>query len=254
MIKKIKKNIKGIYHDIFKYVFIPPFWMKPLEDDICWYNNVEPVAHALGTIDGVNYTNSKEAFQNSINRNVRYFETDVIFTKDGIPVLSHEIDPDTNFETFINTKIKDKYTPLSLSNFIEYMDKNPNISVMFDIKGSDAKKLAQWLKENALRHKERFSIQVGYKKDFKEIIKIYPFQIHWNFSIDGNVNYRLAFLVKNNIKTASVSINQIKSAKTLHYLNKFNIKPIVYTVNSKEIADKMLSWGCKGYITDNLFY
>ena len=103
-------------------------------------NNVNYVAHALGELDGITYTNSKEAFEHSYSLGIRVFETDVCLTLDKVPVMCHEWGPYNNgnlvewkeylknfssysstpplYRDFINTKILGKYTPLSLYDLI----------------------------------------------------------------------------------------------------------------------------------------
>ena len=47
------------------------------------------IAHALGRIEGSNYTNSREAMLRAYRRGLRIFEADVSLTADGEPVLVH---------------------------------------------------------------------------------------------------------------------------------------------------------------------
>ena len=47
------------------------------------------MAHALGGIDGENYTNSKEALESSYNKGIRLFEVDINLTADDKLVCVH---------------------------------------------------------------------------------------------------------------------------------------------------------------------
>ena len=252
--KKIKKVIKGIYHDIFKYIYIPPFYLKPLEDDIkSRYYDAKVIPHALGNIENIDYTNSKEALEKSLSHKMNLLEADVCFTSDNVPVMAHEIAPETPSEEFLKTKIKGKFTPLSLDDIFNYMRNNPDLNIILDSKNEDTIKTAEYIKTNAKDIIDRFIIQTGYKRDCKKILKIYPFKIHWNFSIDGNVNYRLAFLIRNKIHSASISPKMVKNHKTLCYLNKYNIKAYAYTINDEKIANELYKKGVWGIITDCLY-
>lgn len=48
------------------------------------------VAHALGSIDGQLYTNSKEAFERNYAAGFRLFEVDLVQLKDGTVLAAHD--------------------------------------------------------------------------------------------------------------------------------------------------------------------
>ena len=92
------------------------------------WNKTSPLiwAHAGGA-DPVLYGNSMENFDRAIAKGFRCLEADVGMTSDNIPVLTHLFRPNNenlyegkpSVEKFKNTKINDKYTPLTLDMFIE---------------------------------------------------------------------------------------------------------------------------------------
>ncbi len=255
IIKRIKKVVNGLWQDLNKIFVIIPHDLKPVKDvENAWYLNSRVIPHAMGEIENETYTNSKEAFDLNYSKGIKTFETDVVFTNDNIPVMAHEIPNNTSFETFMNTKIKDKYTPLSLQNIIEKMNADSDLYIFLDTKNGETLQICQWLKNNATDLLDRFIIQLGKIKDYKEVCKIHRFKyFHWNFSIDRNVNQHLAFIVKNNIHTCSIPYLTIKNKKMLKYLNKFNVKPYAYTVNTLELAKELENKGVWGFICDKLF-
>ncbi len=107
------------------------------------------MAHALGGIDGENYTNSKEALESNYNKGIRLFEVDINLTADGKIVCVHgwkksdyekKIGIKYNsensimtYEKFKNVKIKDKYTTMGFDDLVSYMKKYKDIYVMLDI-------------------------------------------------------------------------------------------------------------------------
>lgn len=254
MIKKIIKNIKGIYNDIYKYIYFCPLDLKPIpENKDAWFINNKVVPHALGTVDNLPYTNSKEALEKSLEKGILVLETDVCLTKDSIPVLSHETVSNITFEEFMSTKINGKYTPLSLEDLFNYMRLNEKLHFMLDFKDSNIY-ILNYAKKHAVDLLDRFIIQVSTKKDYKKVMALHKFKyIHYNFSVDGNLNMNLGFVVRNNIQTCSVSTRNIKNAHSLKYLNKFNVKVFAYTINDKNIAEKLYSYGVDGIITDLLY-
>ena len=253
--KRIKKVVGGIYSDIFKYIYFPPFDLKPIQDcENAWYLNNKVLPHAFGKINNETYTNSKEALDNALNNGVKAFECDVCMTCDNVPVMAHEISENLTFDEFINSKIRGQFTPLSLEMIVNLMRENQELFFFIDTKNGETKFVAKWLKENAIDVIDRFIVQIGYIKDYKEVCKIHKFKyFHWNFSIDRNVNQHLAFVVRNKIYTCSVPHHIIKNNKTLRYLKKYNVKPYAYTINSSNFRDELYNKGVWGIISDDLF-
>ena len=71
LLKKIKKNIVGIYNDVFKYIYFEPRGLNVLVDDNnAWYLKNSIIPHAMGNIENKNYTNSKEALENILAKNI----------------------------------------------------------------------------------------------------------------------------------------------------------------------------------------
>ena len=253
-LKKIRKNILGIYSDIFKYIYFEPIGLQRLVDEEnAWYlkNNIIP--HAMGAISGKSYTNSKEALENILTRGFCITEVDISLTSDKIPVCVHELSDNVTFEIFMNSKIENKFSPLSLEMLVNYVRENPKLYILLDIKHLQEEVVARWIKENANDVANRFIIQISSPSIYKKIIKIYKFKyFHYNFSVDGNVNKNLKFVVKNNIFTCSVATKNIKSEKTLKYLNKYNVKTFIYTVNAQEQMHLLFRKGVYGIMTDNI--
>ena len=71
------------------------------------------IAHALGGIEGHNYTNSAEALERSLARGARFFEVDLSFTADGDLVCFH-----TKHEKHLG--IETPITELSTAEFLSH--------------------------------------------------------------------------------------------------------------------------------------
>lgn len=213
------------------------------------------IPHALGAIDNIPYTNSKEALEKSLQNGIYTMEIDVCLTKDLIPVMSHELQDNINYVDFMNQKIEGKYTPLALKDLFEYMRLNKNLFFILDFKKQDSEThIINYIKEFANDIIDQFIIQFSSKKEYKKIMSLHKFKYwHYNFSVDGNLNMNLAFVVRNKVQTCSVSKRNIKNQRSLKYLNKFNVKVFAYTINDKAIEEKLYSWGADGIITDFLF-
>ncbi len=104
-------------------------------------------AHALGAIDGITYTNSKEAFLHSYSLGAKYYELDLSFTADGDLVcfhsgieervgLSRPIGEVTTSE-FLSHRFQGRFTLMTLEEFFRLMASRPDIYLVTDTKDTD---------------------------------------------------------------------------------------------------------------------
>lgn len=115
-------------------------------DDTMWYDKYRVVGHAFGDIDGYDYTNSLEAFETNYAKGTRVFEIDLQMTTDGKFALVHEWDQyhtkltDINewgavdSQTFKETKLYGKYTPLLLDDVLQLMKEYCDFYLVIDSK------------------------------------------------------------------------------------------------------------------------
>lgn len=117
-------------------------------DNLEWYDRYKVIAHAMGGIDGKDYTNSLEAMQYNYERGSRVFEVDVSLTSDNQLVLVHgwfqhandRINKPENggfplsYKDFMENKIYGIYTPLDFDDLLDLMVKYPDINVVIDAK------------------------------------------------------------------------------------------------------------------------
>lgn len=109
-------------------------------------NTVEGyIAHAGGAIDGRVYTNSREAFLNSINSNYRFIELDLLETDDGHIIAAHDwnylaratgISKAKLLEMSVSDikklKIEGKYSILDGEEICSLMRENPHFILVTD--------------------------------------------------------------------------------------------------------------------------
>ena len=113
------------------------------------------IAHAGGSIDGIQYTNSSEAFIKAIDDGYRFIEFDLRLSLDGHYFGAHYIDDFNNntghpYQWLIpptvsqirERKILNRYTPLLLADIDEILDKYPHVMIDID-KGEDYPKMLQ---------------------------------------------------------------------------------------------------------------
>jgi len=113
------------------------------------------IAHALGAIDGITYTNSEAAFRQSIENGFQYLEADFALTSDQQIVLYHHHHPETDSEKswrkqkayqmswaeLSSNKYVDKHPVLELGKFLTIINEFPSIRIILDIKTRNKKKV-----------------------------------------------------------------------------------------------------------------
>ena len=97
------------------------------------------IAHAGGAINGDVYTNSKEAFEETVSDGFNIAEADIMPTSDGDYVLCHQIQNITDenitsftLSEFLSMKLCSKYTPLSLEQFLAFA-KTKNLTCVLHV-------------------------------------------------------------------------------------------------------------------------
>lgn len=112
------------------------------------------IYHAGGGVtgpDGIvyNYTNSREAFQQSLDRDEKFVELDFRFTTDGELVCIHNwkkdfVKPDgtlaegqVSLEEFLQGKIQGHFTPMTVEEVAGAMREHPDLHIVVDLKGDD---------------------------------------------------------------------------------------------------------------------
>lgn len=244
----------------------------------------ELIAHAMGSIDGVSYTNSKEAFEYSyIERNIRIYECDLVMANDGKIVLRHDwemkdfqqrIDedhfPDT--QEFLSASIYDKYTALSFEDLLSLLVKYPDITIVADGKAFDIeavrmlfaeldKEISNFSEKNKLNKEDiikRFIIEVHNEDMYNYISSKYSFD-EYIFSLysrwDGEDLYELEkiclFCKRNNIKKISMW-NYLYNELVVSVADRFDISIILHSVNDYVSANYYKNCGVAGIFTDEL--
>ena len=116
----------------------------------CLSNNTESkhnyIAHAGGVIEGHTYTNSKEAVEHAVECGIRYIELDLGLTSDSVLVAVHDwaafremtntpsviTSEPLDKQQFINSKIYNKFTPLTAVDILELLNRYPDIILVTD--------------------------------------------------------------------------------------------------------------------------
>ena len=113
------------------------------------------IAHALGAIDGLTYTNSEAAFRQSIECGFEVLEADLAVTRDHEIVLYHHKSPamesetgwrdkkahQLSWETLSQKKYMEIYPVLDLAGFIELLKEYREPKIILDMKAMNKSKV-----------------------------------------------------------------------------------------------------------------
>lgn len=155
-------------------------------------NNYEPygyVAHALGSIDGQPYTNSKEAFELSYQSGFRVFEVDLVLLKDGTVFGAHDNHEkhyslnksflEATQDELLDKQYLGKYTPLTGNQLLDLLEKYPDIYLIADPKYEPVKIIETLVSQAKKKYPsvlERLIPHLGGPKELCQFHQIYPFK------------------------------------------------------------------------------
>lgn len=228
--------------------------------DECWQYNV--IAHGCGGIDGRIYTNSKEAMVLHYENGTRLFDVDLRFTSDGKLVLRHNwkdnleqeelLEENTvyqrdelkqsqinqedapDLETFRDTKVYKKYTPMTYEDAVEFLKEYQDVMLVIDTK-ENIEDTYQYIVNHTEEELLDQIIVSLYRYDDLEIVKkIYPFE-HVMFRQHEvyPVNYTelIAFCLEHNIQAININEKYFLN-DNMDLFEQYNIKLYVAVVDS----------------------
>jgi len=223
------------------------------------------IAHAMGGIDGLSYTNSLEAFTRNYNAGYRVFEVDLIFTSDDKLIAKHDWNvagrnAPLTYAEFMNSKINGRYTPLSFEDVVLLLHKFKDIYIITDTKETDRVNV-----EKAFRTICNVSAKIDpsvldrvipqiYNQDMYDWIKaVYNFKdiIYTLYQSSDSDEQVLDFVSANNISKITMSTSRFNEDFTAK-LAKINVITYVHTVNSTNDAEAYKSQGVYGFYSDSI--
>lgn len=244
-----------------------------------WYDKNDVVIHALGTVDGMTYTNAKEALEDSYQNGKRVLECDLIMTSDGQIAACHdweywnrEINNSSNVNTayiptlaeFMSCKIAGKYTPLSGDDIVLYMKEHPDLYIVTDTKYAEPEEIrAQFgaLVDTAGRNGcsgvlDRFVVQIYHSYMHGIVNEIYPFP-HYIYTLyqegfrgeEDRIQEYAEFCMLNKIDVITMNA-QYYHEELAEICSRYGLELFVHTVNDKEEIASYLDSGV-GVYTDH---
>ncbi len=219
--ENIYNNIKKIYHGLNQSISIIKYKYSSksiFKKDINM-NNYKIIAHAGGAIDGIPYTNSLEAINNSHNKGFKYIELDFLKTIDGHYVAVHDwkkwkqlsgykgkLPP--SLEIFKKFKILNKYNTISIYDLNKWISERPDVILVTD-KVEDPRNFLDYFKFKNQLIMELF--------DYESIVKAKELNLKYfvsdiflykNLPINRNLLEKLSALGVKNIAASNIVINK----------------------------------------------
>ena len=230
-----------------------------------WYTQNKKIIHATGGIDGLTYTNSKEALENTIHNGGKVVEIDFDYTTDGYLVCYHKpndiskyMKQDFTLNEFLNTKIKGKYTPMTIENVIEIMEQNPELYVSIDTKHEEITEVVEDI-VGICENKgvlNRFIVQCFYPGEKSKVAKIYNFPednyIFAAYKYSKNPFKVLKVCYEENYNVVATK-NGNWDSKILKLFDSKNIYVYLHTINNPEVMAEVFNAGTYGIYTDFIF-
>lgn len=237
-----------------------------------WYNPTDSeilIAHALGGIDGVIYTNSKEAFLLNYELGKRWFEVDMHLTKDNDLVCFHNnheqkiglVDKKVNQITtkaFLSHKYQGKYTLLTFEQLLELIKDKKDVFIITDTKGWSRTKMDALLwhidkVDSALI--SRIIPQIYFPEDMTLIEETenkrgkFASLIFTLYATTMPDNLVVCFIRNTKIPIVTMPTNRVNDTfiKNLHEVNSYLF---THTINSKEEIEQYKKQGIDGFYTD----
>ncbi|WP_178022544.1 phosphatidylinositol-specific phospholipase C/glycerophosphodiester phosphodiesterase family protein [uncultured Paenibacillus sp.] len=237
------------------------------------------VAHAMGGIEGLTYTNSYDAFLANYEKGFRVFEVDLLLSSEGRLVARHEwgesftrqlgqqdkLAPDrqgavlTHAE-FKAAKIQGIYEPLDWIDVLELMEQYPDVYIVTDTKQSTPDEIRRIftqivdeakMKDPALL--ERVVPQIYNRSMWEPVERIYPFDsviftLYQTHETDEEV---VAFAKDKEL--AAITMSDVRAnAGLIRELNRIGVPSYIHTINDSETMAKLKKMGAYGFYTDFL--
>ena len=241
------------------------------------WENYSIITHAIGSLDGLTYLNSRESFINFYDKGCRLFEVDLTKTSDGVWVCRHnwkeplgqwdgEERKVLSSEEFLNTPIYGKYTPMTFEDLLKLLKEYPDAFVMVDSKQYSVRNYQRTLEDYA-QYRE-IAINAGIEETLGQIIpeiynsamfsgtaQLYKFPSYiyslWQEYSVEELNDIADFCQTSHIGAVTIYCDYW-SEEIQKIFDEREILVYIYTVNDKEEAINYRQNGAAGVCTDIL--
>lgn len=237
------------------------------------YTTNTRIAHALGQVDGHDYTNSREAFEASYRAGFRVFEIDLMVTADGQIVASHNANNlDAEFgiskrvanmtmQEFVAQRYYGLYHPLTFRDVLDLLQRYPDTHLILDVKDrpeDPAATFAAMHQRIVEQTRDRDSALLArmspflYRRQDLQAVQAYPRAVYTLYRAHVAVREVVQFVEATPMIVAVEFGREQASLPLLYRLQQRQIPAIVHTINDPAEAQALHLMGADSIITDVL--
>ena len=235
------------------------------------WKTIPVIAHAMGSVDGRQETNSADAFLASYEAGQRIFEVDLQLTSDGVLVARHDWNQDSYYhleqpyvgvmdhETFMHTPICYFYSPMDIDRILALLISHPDAYLVTDSKNTDEATVRAQLRAmvQAVERSgssglwDRIIVQIYHQKMLDWVREETPVTnfIFTLYQI-AKPDYEAigAFCQSNGIRVVTMEESRLngKNSKILH---SYDCLVYIHTVN-RLMEMVSATWGADGFYSD----
>ncbi|CAM4480673.1 phosphatidylinositol-specific phospholipase C/glycerophosphodiester phosphodiesterase family protein [Paenibacillus phoenicis] len=237
------------------------------------------VAHAMGGIEGLTYTNTYDAFLVNYDQGFRVFEVDLLLSSEGRLVARHEWGESftrqlgqedelaadrqgavLSYAEFKAAKIQGVYEPLDWDDVLELMEQYPDVYIVTDTKQSSPDEIQQIFTQIVDEAKakdpellKRVVPQIYNREMLEPVQSIYPFDsviftLYQTHDTDDEV---VAFAADKHLAAVTMSDTRA-NAQLIQELNRIGVPSYIHTINDLKTIAKFKRMGAYGFYTDFL--
>jgi glycerophosphoryl diester phosphodiesterase len=237
------------------------------------------VAHAMGGIEGLTYTNTSDAFLVNYDQGFRVFEVDLLLSSEGRLVARHEWGESftrqlgqedelaadrqgavLSYAEFKAAKIQGVYEPLDWDDVLELMEQYPDVYIITDTKQFSPEEIQQIFTQIVEQAKakdpellERVVPQIYNREMWEPVQAIYPFAsviftLYQTHDTDEEV---VAFAEDKHLAAVTMSDTRA-NAQLIEELNRIGVPSYIHTINDRKTMAKFKRMGAYGFYTDFL--
>jgi glycerophosphoryl diester phosphodiesterase len=240
---------------------LPAF--EPIETELADWTEVGLVAHAGGTVQKVQGTNTIEAVEENYALGHRVFELDLNLTSDGRLVGIHDWDGKNakSWAEFSSKPVGGIFTPTSIEMFLDFLDKHKDAYIITDTKSFDysdeqvEEQFEVLLEATSARPelRKRIVVQVYGQDMYYLVNKIYKYpNMIYTLYMETDPEAEIVKFVDNEDIAVVVMPPERANQDFLRKIYDTGAKVFIHTLNSTEEVKEWLGKGASGVYTDDL--
>lgn len=237
------------------------------EFDYSWLNENYLIAHAMGGIDGLDYTNCREAMELAYENGFRVFEGDFMYLE-GHSVLAHDAEifceqagipvSELTYDSFTNAKLMGKYSPLMAEDVIDFLAEHPDAYFMTDSKYTENPYSSFVISDFVIKAMERDAsvldrviVQIYNQAMLDEVMDIYPFRsvVYTLYQSGDTPADAMVFCCKSGIGAVTMK-DSWASQEVMTLMDTVGLYVLTHTVNDADRIIEAFGQGVDAVYTD----